>query len=315
MREEDAIGSKTGAGWRSGPFELLQREYSREQVRLAFLLVAPSMLIIVGLTFIPILYAFYISLHEMSLLRPGTSFIGLGNYVHMMQDAEVGASLLRTLYFTAASIVVQIVLGILVSLCLNEQFVGRPLLRGLIILPWAIPTVVNALLWEWIYNPNYSALNALLMQFGLISQDIQWLAQPFLALNSVLMADTWRMLPFYVIMFLGALQAIPGELYEAAKVDGASALARFWHVTLPFLRHIILVILVLRTVQVLRVFDIIYIMTKGGPANGTMVISFLTYYQSFKFLNFGYGAALAFAIALVTFVISILYIRLLTTSE
>lgn len=313
--EESTALSKTKPGLRWESLAPLKREYSREQVRLAFLLVAPSMLIIIGLTFAPIVYAFYISLHEMSLLRPGTSFIWFGNYVQMLRDVEVGASLLRTLYFTAASIAVQLVIGILVAVCLNERFVGRPFLRGLIILPWAIPTVVNALLWEWIYNPNYSALNALLMQVGLIQQDIQWLARPFLALNSVLFADTWRMFPFYVIMFLGALQAIPSELYEAAKVDGASAVARFWNITLPFLRHVILVILVLRTVQVLRVFDIIYIMTKGGPANGTMVISFLTYYESFKFLNFGYGAALAFVIALVTFVISLIYIRLLSIEE
>lgn len=312
---EGTTATKASTRRRSSPLSMLSREYSRDQVRLAFLLVAPSMLIIVGLTFIPIVYAFYISLHELSLLRPGTTFIWFGNYVQMLQDAEVGASLLRTLYYTAASIAVQIVLGILVAVCLNERFVGRSLLRGLIILPWAIPTVVNALLWQWIYNPNYSVLNALLMQFGLIDKDIQWLAKPFLALNSVMLADTWRMLPFYVIMFLGALQSIPAELYEAAKVDGASAIARFWKITVPFLRHIILVILVLRTVQVLRVFDIIYIMTKGGPANGTMVISFLTYYQSFKFLNFGYGAALAFVIALLTFVISVMYIRLLSSQE
>jgi multiple sugar transport system permease protein len=293
----------------------LAREYNREQVRLAFLLVGPSMLIILGLTFVPIFFAFYLSLHEISLLRPGATFIGLGNYWTMVQDPEVIASLARTLYFTAASLVLQVGLGLLTALVLNESFPGRGWLRGLIILPWAIPTVVNALLWEWIYNPNYSVLNALLLQLGIIHQNIQWLARPFIALNSVLIADTWRVLPFYVIMFLGALQAVPMELYEAAKVDGATAFGRFWNVTLPFLRHIILVILVLRTVQILRVFDIIYIMTKGGPANGTMVISFLTYYESFKFLNFGYGAALAFAIALVTFAISAIYVRLLSSDD
>lgn len=278
---------------------------------MAVVLVAPSLVVILGLTFIPIVYAFYLSLHEMSLLIPDRMFVGLGNYARMFTDVEFWRSMARTFYFASVSIGLQVVLGIAVALCLNQEFAGRRILRSLIILPWAIPTVVNGLLWEWIYNPNYGAANGLLQQLRIVQKDIQWLGKPFLALNSIIVGDTWRMLPVYVVLFLAALQSIPSDLYEAAKVDGASALKRFRYVTMPFMRDVILVILVMRTMQVLRVFDIIYIMTKGGPSNGTMVISFLTYYQSFKFLNFGYGSALAFAIALITLSLSLIYIRVL----
>lgn len=282
---------------------------------MATALIVPSLVVILGLIVGPIFYAFFLSLHEMNLLIPGRTFIGLGNYEHMLTDSAFWQSLGRTFYFAAVSIFLQITLGLGIALCLNEQFPLRGLLRGVVILPWAIPTVINAILWQWIYNPNYGAANALLMQLGILKQPVLWLSKPFLALNSIIVADTWRMIPVYIVMFLAALQSIPPDLYEAAKVDGANALQRFWKVTLPFLRSIMLVILVMRTMQVLRVFDIIYIMTKGGPSDGTMVISFLTYNQTFKFLNFGYGSALAFAVAFITLCLSLIYIRVLRQED
>jgi ABC-type sugar transport system permease subunit len=203
------------------------------------------------------------------------------------------------------------VLGFLIALVLNQKFVGRGFVRAFILLPWAIPTIVNGILWEWIYNANYGALNGLLFQLGMIDNYKNWLGEPWLALNMIIIADTWKMTPFYVILYLAGLQTIPRELYDSAKIDGAGIWKRFLHITLPMLKPIILVILVLRTMQAFKVFDIIYIMTKGGPSGGTMVISFYTYIESFGNLNFGYGSAMSFIIAVIIISIAALYKKLL----
>ncbi|MFQ5855812.1 MAG: carbohydrate ABC transporter permease [Anaerolineae bacterium] len=294
------------------PTLLWARLRIRRETRLAYLLTLPSLILMVGLIAFPVLYAFWISLHRVSFLSPGQPFIGPGNYLALLRNSDFWFSIQRTGYFTVVSLIIQTAAGMGIALVLNERFPGRTLLRGLILLPWAIPTVVNAVLWLWILDGSTGALNGLLKQIGLIKRNVIWLGRPLLAMNGVILADSWRMIPLYVIMFLAGLQAIPDDLYDAAKVDGAGVWARFRYITLPYLQSVILVVLVLRTLQTFRVFDIIYIMTKGGPANSTMVIAYLTYLNSFKFQNFGYGAALAFMIALTTLAIALIYIRLLS---
>jgi multiple sugar transport system permease protein/N,N'-diacetylchitobiose transport system permease protein len=217
----------------------------------------------------------------------------------------------RTAYFTAVSLALQIPCGLAVALVLNEPFKGRNIVRALVLIPWATPNIVNGVLWAWIYNANYGALNGLLLQLGIIHEPQIWLATPTRALNMVIIADTWKVLPFYSLIFLAALQTIPEELYEVAQTDGASIWRRFIHITLPFLRPTVLIILVLRTVETFRVFDIIYMLTQGGPGGGTRVLAFYTYEVSFSQLNFGYGAALSIIITVVTMTIALVYIRLL----
>ena len=174
---------------------------------------------------------------------------------------------------------------------LNQKFVGRGIVRALILLPWAVPTIVNANLWNWILNANYGILNRLLMKLGIISDSIAWLSDGGTALHMIILADTWRMLPLVVIMLLAGLQTVSKSVWEAAVVDGAGAWRRLRAVYIPALKPMILVILVLRTIQAIRVFDIVYVLTKGGPANKTMVISFYSYYETFNYLNYGKGAA------------------------
>ncbi len=285
------------------------------EARFAYWLVTPSLLLMVGLIAIPFVYALWLSLHRVNFLFPGQPFVGLENYVQMVANREFWHSVGRTAYFAAVSVVTQTVLGLAVALLLDRPFRGRVIVRALLLVPWAIPTVVNGTLWLWILDGSTGALNHLLRQLGLASRNVIWLGRPFLAMNMVILGDSWRMLPLYVIMFLAGLQAIPRDLYDAAKVDGATAWQRFLSVILPHLRPVIMVVLILRTLQTFRVFDIIYIMTKGGPANGTMVVAFLTYFTTFKFQNFGYGAALAFFIALTTLAIAAIYIRTLQARE
>jgi len=293
----------------SGP-ERGSLQFKRE-ARFAYALIAPSMLLMIGLIVIPFFYAFWVSLHRVNFLFPGQPFIGLENYICMATSRDFWASVGRTTYFTVVSVVTQTVLGIAVAQLLNRPFYGRTVIRTLLLLPWAIPTVVNGILWRWIFDGSTGALNHLLLQLGLIDQNVIWLGQPFLAMNMVILADTWRMLPLYVIMFLAGLQGIPKDLYDAARVDGATGWGCFRYVTLPFLRPVVMVVLILRTMQTFRVFDIIYVMTRGGPANGTMVVTFLTYFTTFKFQNFGYGAALAFFIGVTTMGMAWVYIRIL----
>jgi multiple sugar transport system permease protein/N,N'-diacetylchitobiose transport system permease protein len=194
---------------------------------------------------------------------------------------------------------------------MNVQFRGRWLLRSIMVLPWALPTIVNGTMWRWIFNPDYGALNALLTQLHILSHYRSWLGSPSLALNMVVLADVWKNTPLAAFLVLAGLQTIPKELFEAARVDGAGPIRTFFRVTLPLLRPTILIILVVRTIEAFKVFDIIYVMTRGGPANGTQTVAYYAYLQAFSNQLFGYGAALAYMMALFILGIALVYIRLL----
>lgn len=279
------------------------------------LLLFPSLALIFGLTIYPLFYSLWISLHRYSLLSPSTPFIGLGNYLKMTEQPLFWESVGVTVYFAVVSLAIQVPLGIAVAMLLNERFHGCGLLRSVMLIPWVIPTIVNAIAWQWIFNANHGALNGLLNQLGFIDNYVIWLADARRALNLIILADTWKVLPFYVLMFLAGLQSIPNDLYEAAIIDGAGAWQRFLNVTLPGLKSVLLVVLVLRTVQVFKVFDIIYLLTRGGPSGGTTVISFFTYQQTFQVLNFGTGAAVGVAIGLSTMLAALLHFKLLHRDE
>lgn len=291
------------------------RSAESQERRLAWMLVLPSILLIFGLTIYPVVYSFWLSLNHVSLLNPVRSFAGLSNYAEVLASEAFWSALGRTFYYVFFSLAIQTVIGLLFALALNQPFFGRGFVRALILIPWAIPNIVNGVMWEWILNSNYGALNGLLMQMGILDEPVQWLSKPWLALHMVILADTWKVIPLYVILFLAGLQTIPKDIYEAARIDGAGAGRSFFHITLPLLKPILLVILVLRTMQCFGVFDIVYIMTKGGPADGTMVISFFTYFQTFGKLNFGMGSAISFLVAFIVLAISMVYIRLLKTDE
>jgi ABC-type sugar transport system permease subunit len=291
------------------------RTVESQERGLAWILVIPSVLLIFGLTIYPVVYSFWLSLNNVSLLNPVHTFAGLGNYIEILSNKAFWDALFRTFYFVAVSLVVQTVIGFAFALVLNQPFFGRGLVRALILLPWAMPNIVNGVMWEWILNSSYGALNGILLQLGFIHEPIQWLSKPWLALHMVILADTWKVIPLYVILFLAGLQTIPKDLYEAARMDGSDAWRSIWRITLPLMKPILLVILVLRTMQCFAVFDIVYIMTKGGPADGTMVISFFTYFQTFGQLNFGMGSAISFLVAFIVLAISLVYLRLLKTDE
>jgi multiple sugar transport system permease protein/N,N'-diacetylchitobiose transport system permease protein len=256
-----------------------------------------------------------LSLHNASLLNPVRTFAGFGNYAEVLQSAEFWASMTRTFYYVFVSLAVQTACGMFVAVICNQEFWGRRFVRALMLLPWAIPNMVNAVMWDWIYNASYGALNGVLMQLGFTDEKIAWLGTKFLALNMIIAADTWKMIPFYAILLLAGMQSISKDVYESATIDGSGRWKSFFYITLPMLKPVLLVIMVLRTMQCFGVFDIIYILTKGGPANGTMTISYYIYFETFGNLDFGRGSAISFIVAVLILLISLVYIRLLRSDE
>ena len=279
-------------------------------------LVTPSLIIIFGIVLQPILSTLYLSFFDATLGVTKTNiFIGLGNYIDLLGDQVFWVTIQRTIYFTFVSVGLELVLGLAIAQLIHTHPPGWRFLRTSLIIPWAVPTIVNGTMWRWIYNADYGALNALLMQLGLIDKYIPWLIYPKTAMNLVILADIWHSVPFIALILQAALATLPVEMEEAAAVDGANAWQRFWYVRLPLLRSAILVALVIRTVEAFRVFDIIYVITAGGPAFGTVTISYLTYLETFSFGHIGRGSALSFLISLITLLLAFVFIRILYKPE
>jgi multiple sugar transport system permease protein len=277
---------------------------------LAFLLLAPAMILIVGVLVFPMISSFALSFTDLKLTDPKSgAFIALGNYGAAVKDPVFWAAIGRTMVFAVSTVLVETALGVCVAILLNQDFAGRGFVRGLVILPWALPYVVNGIMWKWIFDANYGAFNAALSQLGLISQYRIWLGEPTTAMVLVICANIWKETPVAIILVLAALQSIPGELYEAAAIDGARGLRAFFKITLPLLKPIVMSLIVIKTVWALKEFDLIYIMTKGGPANGTNIFSYYIYQNTFQFLKFGYGSALAYILAILAIGTSLLYMK------
>jgi ABC-type sugar transport system permease subunit len=288
----------------------------QQDARVGLLLLLPSLLIILGITLQPILTTLYLSFFKTTLgkITPDI-FVGLANYSNLLADPLFWRTIQRTLYFTVVSVGLELVLGLAIAQLIHTHPPGWAFLRTSLIIPWAIPTIVNATMWRWIYNADYGALNGLLLDLGLINKYIPWLTYPKTAMNLVILADIWHSVPFIALILQAALATLPVELEEAAAVDGANALQRFVFIRLPLLRSAILVALVIRTVEAFRVFDIIYVITNGGPAFGTVTVSFLTYLETFSYGNIGRGAAVSFLISAFTLAMAFIYIRLLYRPE
>lgn len=283
-----------------------------DRASFAFLLNSPSLLAIVLLVGYPILYSAWLSLHKYNLKRPRVfDFVGFANYQDILASEEFWSALRITLLFTVLAVAIVVVLGIAIALLLNQSFPGRGLLRTLILIPWAIPPVVNGLMWQWIYDSKVGALNGLLMSLGIISDYRGWLSEPGYALFALVSAHVWNMVPLAVILLLGALQRIPGDLYDAAQVDGCHAIALFRHVTLPWLSQALLIVLIIQTMFAIRVFDLIYVLTAGGPGTATTTLTWQTYLTTFESLDFGHGNAYAYTVSLITLAISVVYFRVL----
>jgi len=287
---------------------------SRE--RQAWVLLLPLLVIIATVTGYPLINTFRLSFTDASLTGRNVAqhWVGFENYAYVFTDPDFGDAFRRTLYFTFVSVGAEILLGVLVALLLNREFRGRTAVRALLVLPWALPTIVNATLWRLIYNPEYGALNALLTQFGILNSYRSWLGEPSSAMVSLIVADAWKNFPLVALIGLAALQAVPKDIKAAALVDGAGAFARFRFVLWPYLAGPLMVALVLRTIEAFKVFDIIWVMTRGGPANTTRSLSILVYQEAFSFQRAGSGASLALIVTLIITMLAVFYIAAIRRS-
>ena len=235
-------------------------------------------------------------------------FIGLENYQRLFTDIHFRDSLIFTILFVLVSVSIEITLGIIFALVLNEKFPGRSFLRVAILIPWAIPIAISARVWQLIYNFNYGLLNYLAIHLGFSNSPINWLGSSTGAFFSIVISDVWKTTPFITIIILAGLSTIPNELYKQAKIDGTNFINRFFKVTLPLLKPVIVVALLFRTIDAIRIFDLIYILTGGGPGGSTTSISL----YAFKYYltgDFGYGSAISVLIFLLALVLAVLYIK------
>jgi ABC-type sugar transport system permease subunit len=282
--------------------------------RFAALLLLPSVIVVFGIVIYPILRTLYTSFYAVDSPFPGHfNFVGLRNYTFALGHSEFWSAVGRTAYFTILSTSLELAFGIGIALLLNAPLRARWLFRTIVVLPWALPTIVNGAMWRYMFNAQYGVVNALLTQLHITSSYQAWFSKPFLALNLVVLADVWKNTSLVAFFLLAGLTTIPRELYEAARVDGVSPWRIFLDITLPLLRPVIVIVLVLRTIEAFKVFDIIYVMTGGGPANGTQSVAFYTYQRAFSDEFFGYGSALAYLIVLFIMALAIVYIRALRT--
>jgi multiple sugar transport system permease protein len=266
---------------------------------------APAVVVLAAVTALPILHVSALSLARYTLLGEGPAWAGLANYRRLLADARFWNALGNTAYFTVASVALELALGLAVALLLHRPLPARGLLRAVVLIPWALPVTVSARMWEWMLEVDHGVVNALL------GARVNWLGSPAWAIHVAIATDVWKMTPFVALLLLAGLQAIPPELERAARVDGASAWTIFRRVTLPLLAPLLLMVVVFRTIDALRVFDAIYVLTGGGPGNSTETLSIYAYKILFQTLDLGYGAALAVAMFLLAGGVTAVYARLL----
>jgi multiple sugar transport system permease protein len=276
-------------------------------------LALPALLVLLAVVVYPICRSLVLSFQRVEAEggRFATTWIWFANYRRLTGDESMRIALKNSLIFTAVEVTATVGIALGIALLLNHRLGRLGIFRTILLIPWALAPVANAVLWKWILNGSYGVLNALLLEFGAIERYVNWLGDPSLALRMMLLADIWKSVPFIALILLAGLQNIPGYLYRAAKLDGASMWQRFRFVTWPGLRTPVAVAVVLQSIWSFKVFDLIFVLTKGGPGDGTLLLNFLAYRATFNFLDFGYGAAIANVIFLIMLVLAVLCLRIL----
>jgi multiple sugar transport system permease protein len=286
----------------------------RDQVR-AWLLLLPALLLLLSLTLYPVLYGVWLSFFNKHSFFPQQTFIGADNYIFILRDAEFWASVWRGTVYAVSTIVLQIVLGVATALLLNEWFPGRNILRAIVIFPYVIPTVVAIILWKWLLNSQFGLINYLIDSAGLVNHPISWMGRDWIMV-SLIIVSVWQFFPFVVLGVLARLQTIPNELYDAASVDGANALQRFLYVTLPQLKSILFVIVLLRSIWMFTKFDTPWLMIQGGGAeNYIRTLPVYTYMRTFAYYEAGLGSAMAVVMFMMLAATSAIYFKLWRRDE
>ena len=276
---------------------------------------APAVLLVLCFSVLPLAYVVYLSLLDTPPGALAADFAGPSNYRFALADPSVIRAIWNTLYFSAASVGISTPIGLAIALLLDSGIAGAGWLVFAVVLAWAVPDIVNAMMWQWIYNPTYGALDGLLFTVGLLRTYTAWLSTPVSAMNALIFAYSWKLVPFAVIILYPALRSVPHELHESAATDGAGAWARLRHVTLPLIAPSLAVAVLFGVVWSMRAFDIIYILTAGGPGESTLVLSYFVFAQAFQFGDLGAASAVACILAATTFILTSLYIRALPSEK
>ena len=271
------------------PMTLLQQE-----MRDGFLMLLPAIALITVITLLPVLFTLVLSFTDTPISHPTPqNFVGLTNYLHFLGSADFWSAIWRTLYFTMVSVGVELVLGLAIALLIHAKPWGWQFLRASLIIPWAVPTIVNGAIWRWIYNDLNGILNYVLYKLHLISEYVLWTSDPKIVLWAIIVVVVWQGTPFYMMNFLAGLQSIPDELYEAAEIDGASTFQSFLHVTLPGLKSVLIVVTLLSTIWTSNELQFVYILSSGGPAHMSEIFPTLAFFTSIPGRELGLGAAVA----------------------
>lgn len=301
--------------WASRFLDWLGRGELR-QAPLAILMILPALIFLLAIIAYPVLYAFWLSIHEVTirnLAQGQMPFVGLQNYRRLVNDPVFWRTMQHSLQFVVMSVAIEVTLGLSIALLINDNNAGifGRINKVVMLLPWAVPPIANGLMWSYIYNPSFGYLNVILYKLGIIGEFRQFAGNPDFALIAVVIAFAWRVTPFSILLFHAALQGIPESLYDAAKVDGATGVQRFLHVTLPLIRPTLMIVLVLRTAFSFMVFDEIFAITSGGPGDSTWVVSWYTYQYAFSYLEIGMGSAAGYIMALTIGIVAIMYIAII----
>ncbi len=274
----------------------------------AFLLVVPGLALLAAVVVYPLITSLITAFFEQSLLYPGREFVGLQNIIDVLQG-EFLTLFGQTMVFTLGTTLLPFVIGFALALALNTRIAGSKVMRGLMLIPWLVPGVVVSFLWMWIFNANYGVMNALLQALGLIDEPQAWLAQPGTAMLAVIIAKTWQSFPWMMVMLLAGLQTVPRELHEAAEIDGAGTVRRFFAITVPQMRGIIGLVLLLEFIWNFQHFDIIYVLTGGGPAGSTQTFATAVYETAFQGFDLGHAGALGLLWLLLLMILVVVYVR------
>ena len=288
---------------------------SAERKRAAWLFLAPMLVVLVAVAAWPLLRTFYFSLTNATLVDMSRySFLGLSNYLAydngrwygVLTDPQWLAALRNTLIFAIVSVSLETVLGVLIAVLLNASFRGRGMLRAAMLVPWAIPTVISAKMWGWMLHDQFGVVNDALMRIGLIAEPVAWLADPTLSLISVILVDVWKTTPFVALLALAALQMVPKDVYEAARVDGIHPVKVFFQVTLPLIGPALAVAVIFRLLDAMRMFDLVYVMT--GTTDATMTLSVFARQELVDFQDVGYGSAASTMVFVIIALLTALYV-------
>ncbi|PSJ56800.1 ABC transporter permease [Mesorhizobium ephedrae] len=271
------------------------------------ILLTPAIVSLASVSFYPIVNGFYLSFTNTSLITQEQEFTGFSNFLRLWSDAQFWNAWWHTMWFTFASTVLETVIGLGMALILCEAFKGRGLVRAAMLVPWAMPTVVTSKMFGWLFDGQHGIINYILLHAGLIDQNVNWYGSPDTAMTTIIIADVWKTTPFMALLLLTGLQTVPTSLLEAARMDGAKAWTTFWHIRLPLLMPTLLIAGLFRALDAFRVFDLVYVLTGGGPADSTETLSTLSYKVLFSTLEFGYGSAVSTAMFVTELAIAVAF--------